>query len=233
MGNVFQMQIGKGDFQMKTALWRRASGLAILLVLASWIPMMAQTTAGLTVPVTGSNSFSGTATINKFVNQNGQIVAVGSVANSARTAFVGVSWQVTLSANTGSLAAYRCPAPTVAHLTRAAWSPNRQNGARLLRVQGTSGSCGVLNISLGATTINIAGASVALDPIGINVSGQSGTPVGGIVCSLLSLVSSVGGIVGSVANVVNLLNSLLGSLTGALGGVAGGAGGVIGGLGGF
>ncbi|MFL6437791.1 MAG: hypothetical protein ACJ71Q_09445 [Terriglobales bacterium] len=217
---------------MKTALWKRMSGLAILLVLATGIPIMAQTTSGLTVPVTGSNSFSGTATINKFVNQNGQIVAVGSVANAARTAFVGVSWQVTLSANTSSLAAYHCPAPTVAHLTRAVWSPDRQNGARLLRVQ-TSTSCGVLSISLGATTINIAGASVALDPIGINVSGQSGTPVGGIVCSLLSLVSSVGGIVGSVANVVNLLNSLLGSLTGALGGVAGGAGGAIGGLGGF
>jgi hypothetical protein len=48
------------------------------------------------------------------------------------------------------------------------------------------------NISLGAITVDLAGAQVALNPIGINVSGQSGTPVGGIVCSLLNVVSSVG-----------------------------------------
>jgi len=114
----------------------------------------------------------------------------------------------------------------VAHLTQIAWSPDRQNGARLVPVQAT-GSCGVLNLSLGATSVNLAGVQVSLDPIGLSISGQSGTPVGGLVCSLLSLVSSVGGIVGSVANVVNLLNNLLGSLTGALGGATGG---LIGGL---
>jgi len=200
---------------------RKVSGLVILL-LASGISMLAQGTApALTLPVTGSNGFTGTATINGFVNQGGQIVAVGSVANSVRTAFVGVSWQVTLSANPGGLAAYSGSAPAVAHLTRVAWSPDRQNGARLVPVQ-TGTSCGVLSISLGATSIDLAGAQINLNPIGINVSGQSGTPVGGIVCSLLNLVSSVGGIVGSVANVVNLLNSLLGSLTGSLGGSLGG-----------
>lgn len=199
----------------------KVSGLVILLLLASGIPAMAQRTSSLTVPVTGSNGFSGTATINQFVNQGGHVVAVGSVANSSRTMFAGVAWQVTLSANTGGLAAYSGPAPAVAHLTQIAWSPDRQNGARLVPVQAPS-SCGVLSISLGATTVDLAGAQVALDPIGINISGQSGTPVGGLVCSVLSLVSSVGGIVGSVGNVVNLLNSLLGSLTGSLGGAAGG-----------
>jgi hypothetical protein len=211
---------------------RIVSGLAILLLLASGIPAIAQGSSALTVAVTGSSGFRGTATINQFVNQGGQIVAVGSVANSTRTAFVGVSWPVTLSGNTSAVA-YHGSAPAVAHFTRVAWSPNRQNCARVVRVQtGTGTSCGVLTISLGATNINIAGASVALDPIGITVSGQTGTPVGGIVCNLLSLVSAVGGIVGSVANVVNLLNSLLGSLTGALGGVTGGVGGVTGGVGG-
>jgi len=217
---------------MRTTLWRKISGLAILLMLTSGIPLLAQTISGLTVPVTGSNGFTGTATINRFVNQGNQIIAIGSVANSSRTAFAGVAWQVKLSANTGSLAAYYGPAPAAAHLSRIAWSPSRQNAARFVQVQGTSGSCGVLNLNLGATTVNLAGASVALDPIGINISGQSGTPLGSIVCSLLNVVSSVGGIVGSVGNVVNLLNSLLGSLTGALGGVTGGLGGATGGLGG-
>ena len=79
-----------------------------------------------------------------------------------------------------------------------------------------------MNVNLlGATNVDLAGARVDLEPIGISVSGQSGTPVGTIVCSLLSLVQSVGGIVGSVGNVVNLLNSLLGALTGSLGGLTG------------
>ncbi|HVH85672.1 MAG TPA: hypothetical protein VM912_03050 [Terriglobales bacterium] len=215
---------------MKSTLWRRASELAILLVLTSGIPMLAETTLGLTVPVTGSNSFSGTATINRFVNQGGQIVAIGSVANSSRTAFAGVAWQVTLSPNTaspntGSSAGYSGQAPA-AHLTQIAWSPTRQSDARIVPVQNQGTSCGVLNLSLASpTTVNLAGASVTLNAIGLSVSGQSGTPVGGIVCSLSTLVTSVGGIVGSVANVVNLLNTLLGSLTGALGGLTGGLGG--------
>lgn len=199
---------------------RKVSGLAIL-VLASGIPLLAaKPDPSFTVPITGSNGFTGTATINAFVNQGGNIVAVGSVANSARTAFAGVAWQVTLSANLGGLAAYSGPTPNVAHITRIAWSPDRQNSARLVPVQ-ASGGCGVLNINLGATSVNLAGAQVNLDPIGLSISGQSGSPVGSIVCSLLSVVQSVGGIVGSVANVVNLLNSLLGGLTGSLGGLTG------------
>lgn len=201
------------------SIMRKVSGLAILM-LASAIPLLAAKDPSFTVPVTGSNGFTGTATINGFVNQGGNVVAVGSVANSARTAFAGVAWQVTLSTNTGGLAAYSGPTPNSAHLTRIAWSPDRQNSARLVPVQ-TSSGCGVLNINLGATSINLAGAQVNLDPIGLSVSGQSGTPLGSIVCSLLSVVQSVGGIVGSVGNVVNLLNSLLGGLTGSLGGLTG------------
>lgn len=202
---------------------RKICLLATLLLLSSGIPAIAQTSS-LQLPVTGSNNFSGTATINRFANQGGQIVAVGSVMNSTKTAIAGVTWQVTLSANT-NVAALSGPTSCVPRVVQAAWSPDRQN-ARLVRVQ-TSSSCGVLNISLGATSVNLAGAQVSLSPITLDVSGQSGTAVGGIVCSLLSLVSSVGGIVGDVANVVNLLNSLLGSLTGSLGGTTGG---LVGGL---
>jgi hypothetical protein len=46
-----------------------------------------------TVPVTGSNSsgsFVGTATINKFIVQNGQLLAVGTVAGTLTNATTGV-----------------------------------------------------------------------------------------------------------------------------------------------
>jgi hypothetical protein len=132
-----------------TNIVRKVSGLVILMLLASGIPELAQATPtpALTLPVTGSNGFSGTATINAFVNQGGQIVAVGSVANVARTAFVGVAWQVTLSANTSGSVAYSGPMPAVAHLTRIAWSPGPEDAPRLVPVQAAS-SCGVLNINL-------------------------------------------------------------------------------------
>ena len=211
---------------MKNTLWR-LPGLIVLLV-ASGIPLIAQTTtAHLTLPVTGNNGFTGTATINKFVNQGSQISAIGIVKNSAGTAFASVSWQVTLTASSGALTGTAGHPLATPQFTRIAWSQTGQNGARLVPVQATS--CGALNISLGATTINLAGASVTLNPITLDVSGQSGTPVGGLVCSILNIVGSAGGLVNSVGTVVNLLNSLLGSLTGALGGVTGGLGGVTGG----
>ena len=217
---------------MKYALLRW-SGLVILLLLMGGISVAAEKTASsLTVPVVGNNDFSGTATITRFEKQEHQIVAIGFVKNATGTAFAGVVWQVKLSADSGALAATSGPVPARQQLTRIAWSPRGQDGARFVPVQGTTGSCGALNISLGATMVNIAGAQVSLMPIGLDVSGQSGTPVGGLVCSLLSIVSSVSGLVGDVASVVNLLNSLLGSLTGTLGGVTGGLGGVTGGTGG-
>jgi hypothetical protein len=217
---------------MKYALLR-LSGLVILLLLMGGISVATEKTASsLTVPVAGNNDFSGTATITRFEKQEHQIVAIGFVKNATGTAFAGVAWQVKLSADSGALAATSGPAAArQQQLTRIAWSPRGQDGARFVPVQGTTGSCGALNISLGATMVNIAGAQVSLMPIGLDVSGQSGTPMGGLVCSLLNIVSSVSGLVGDVASVVNLLNSLLGSLTGALGGVTGGLGGVTGGTG--
>src|SRR5215467_13378010 len=115
------MQILERKLQMKSMM-RKVSAVAVLL-LASGVPMLAAKDPSFTVPVTGSNGFTGTATINAFVNQGGQIVAVGFVTNSARTAFAGVAWQVSLSANSGGLAAYSGPTAKVAHFTRIAWSP--------------------------------------------------------------------------------------------------------------
>lgn len=207
----------------------KVSGLVILVALTTGIPMLAQSTASLTLPVTGSRGFKGTATVTQFEAQGNQIVAIGYVANSTRTAFAGVAWQVNLSANPSALTAYSGPMPKAAHLSQIAWSPDRQNAARLVPVQGTT-TCGVVTINLGATNVDLEGVQVALPAISLSVSGQSGTPLGTVVCSLNSLITSAGGIVGSLASVVNLLNTLLGSLTGLAGGLTGGTGGGLAGL---
>jgi hypothetical protein len=219
------MQISERNFRMKSIVGK-VSALATILLLASGVPLVAQRSTGLTLPIPG---FSGTATIDGFVNQRGQVVAIGSVANSTHTSFALVSWPVNFIPKSGRQAAYRCPAPKVAQLRPIAWSPDRQNGARLVPVQ-TSSSCGVVTINLGETDVNLEGVDVHLPAISFSVSGQSGTPLGGIVCSLNSLITSAGGIVGAVGNVVNLLNTLLGALTGSLGSLTGGAGGGLPGL---
>ena len=204
----------------------RVSGLAILLMLAGRIPMIAQQTPAnsVTLPVTGTfakgGDFVGTATINRFEQRNNAIVAIGFVRGVLSrgntplgSALAGeVVWKVDVSVNLASaLAGVSARAPSTAKLTRIAWSPGLRGGARLVPVQGTSG-CGVLNISLGATDVNLLGLDVALNPVGLSITGQSGTPLGDLVCAVSNLL-------GNVAGLVNLLNSLLGSLTGLLGGL--------------
>ena len=75
--------------------------------------------------------------------------------------------------------------------------------------------CTPLQISLGATTVNLLGVQVALDPVGLTLTGQAGTPLGDLVCAASTLL-------GNVAGLVNLLNSVLGVVTGLLGGLTGG-----------
>ena len=60
--------------------------------------------------------------------------------------------------------------------------------------------------------MNLLGLDVALNPVGLSITGRSGTPLGDLVCAVSNLL-------GNVAGLVNLLNSLLGSLTGLLGGL--------------
>src|SRR5207248_7181131 len=169
----------------------------------------------------GGGDFAGTATINRFEQRADKIVAIGIVRgalsrgnHSVGTALAGeVAWPVTLT-NGGGLSTTSGKAPAAAHLTRISWSPDRGTNPRLERVQTTTG-CGVLHISLGATSVNLAGAQVSLDPIALDISCHSGTALVDLVCAVLSFV-------GNVAGLVNLLNSLLGAVTGLLGGLTGG-----------
>jgi hypothetical protein len=191
---------------MTNRVWR-ACGLAILLMLVCRVSTAEERTPSLTLPITGSGGFRGAATINKFEHRGNGIVAIGVVRDSSGTAFTGVAWPVTVTAEAGSLSAKRGQSRGPGELMAVVWSPRRQNGlSKLLPVQTTT-SCGVLNISLGAVAINLAGVQVSLNLITLSISGQPGTPLGSLVCSALNLLENVAGL-------VNVLNRLLGSLTG-------------------
>jgi hypothetical protein len=198
---------------MTNRLWT-VSGFAILLMVSCAISMAAERTSSLTLPITGSDGFKGGATINRFENRGNQIVAIGVVRNSSGTAFAGVAWPVTVTAETSSLSAHNGQEQVAGQFIPVAWWPRGRHSSKLLPVQATPG-CGVLNISLAPIDVNLAGVQVSLSLVSLAVTGQSGTPLGSLVCSALNLLESVAGL-------VNVLNRLLGSLTGAGASVTGG-----------
>jgi hypothetical protein len=81
-------------------------------------------------------------------------------------------------------------------------------------------TCGVLHLDLGAVDLNLLGIAVTTTPLTIDINGDTGGPLGNLVCTVLSTVNNVVGL-------VNLLNSLLGLVTGLLGGVTGALGGGV------
>lgn len=213
-------------------LVRTGVGLLIVLSTAGVAPSGAQQASApqaLRLPVTGTfargGDFQGTITINRFERRGTDIVAVGFVAGvlsrgaqAVGTAVAGeVVWPVRVTS--GGVAVVNDPAPVsqTARVLRAAWSPG-MSAAAPLRVQ--AATCPVLNVALGANTVDLLGVDVALSPVTVDLTGTPGTPLGDLVCAASDLL-------GNVAGLVNLLNNILGLVTGLLGGLTGGLGGAI------
>ena len=184
---------------MKTDFWKIVP-LGMVLFLAGEMVATAQSTTGpkaVRVPVSGTfaggGQFSGIVTINRFEQQENEIVAVGFVSGvlsrgsrALGTALAGeVTWPITVKSSATQKTSSIGPAQT---------------------------SCPVLSIALGPVDVNLLGFQVSLGAATLDIGGESGTPLGDLVCSISSLL-------GNVAAVVNLLNSLLSLLTGLLGGI--------------
>jgi hypothetical protein len=159
------------------------------------------------IPITGTVSgkakgtFTGTLSVQRFALEGDHIVAVGMIAGSITdkngtpvgSGVVGPV-EVPVTASAGGAAA------TEASATAAA-----------ARVQAQA-TCGVLHLDLGALNFDLLGLQVATQPIGIDLSGSTDSPLGNLVCTALSLVNNV-------VDLVGVLNSILGLLTGLLGGL--------------
>ena len=217
---------------MKRVLTSSVCGTAMILALAATGPLSAQqsSTRALTMPVTGTSSgngvFSGTVTINRFAQQNNQIVAVGFVSGvlsrdgrTVGTALGQAVWPVAV--RSGGVAAVKGRMPAAGGIRHIADSHVVEEAGRYVLAQAQT--CPVLDIALGATNVNLLGANVALAPVGLTLNGQSGTPLGDLVCA-------ASGLLGNVAGLVNLLNNILSLLTGLLGGLTGGLTGGVGGI---
>ena len=162
--------------------------------------------AQLQLPLVGSTSaggtFSGTVTLQRIEAQATGMVAIGIVRGTLSGA--GLS-----GASTILVTAVTFPV-TVSGANQAASS----NSGLAAQQQATT--CGVLHLAVGAANLNVLGLTVATMPIGIDVSGDTSSPLGNLVCTALSTLNNVVGLVG-------LLNQILGALTGLVGGIVPGA----------
>ena len=173
----------------------------------------------LVLPIAGAGAggirFTGTVAVQRFVQLNGELFAMGAVSGTVSgpsgaigtSLFLPVSFPVhvgdglTARAERGSIHPAVFSAPDA--------------GARLLLVQAST--CGVLHLDLGAVNLNLLGVAVTTTPVTIDINGDTAGPLGNLVCTALATINNVVGL-------VNVLNSLLsvvtGGLTGGLGGVA-------------
>jgi hypothetical protein len=164
----------------------------------------------LAVPITGSvadgGTFNGTLIVHKFAIRNAKIVAVGAISGVATAAG---------STRTGLQAMVELPVTV---------SDGAAPGGRVERQSHVDGewgrpafllaqTCGVLHVEIGPHTIDLLGLIVALDPIVLDISGDSAGVLGNLVCQALALLNNIVGLIG-------ILNLILGLLTGLLGGLA-------------
>src|SRR5438093_6903740 len=184
---------------MKNNLWRICALVMVLFLAGGMVAAAQSTPKAVQVPVTGTfaggGQFSGTITVNRFEQRGNDIVAIGFVSGvlsrgsrSLGSGLAGeVTWPVTIKSSATHAMSSVAPAQT---------------------------SCPVLSIALGPVDTNLLGFQVSLGAVTLDIGGESGTPLGDLVCAISDLL-------GNVAAVVNLLNSLLGLLTGLLGGLTG------------
>jgi hypothetical protein len=166
----------------------------------------------------GGVTFNGTVAVQRFVERDGQLFAIGAVSGTlygpagpmGTSIYLPVAFPVHISNG------------LIARAERGAIHPAsmsvRDYGARVIFAQAST--CGVLHLALGAVNLNLLGAAVTTTPVTIDINGDTAGPLGNLVCTALSTLNNVVG-------VVKLLNSILGLVTGLLGGLTGGLGGAV------
>lgn len=173
--------------------------------------------ATLALPITGTlaggGTFTGSLSLQRFVAREGRVVAVGLISgvlddgNGERR--TGLQGPVELPVTVEQAGAAGSPA---IRNQRGADRPVDRPAITYVQQQ----TCGILHLEIGGTTLTLLGLTVALDPVVLDVSGESGGALGNLVCQILDLLNNVVGLVG----LLNQLLGLLGGLTAGLPGMA-------------
>ena len=138
----------------------------------------------LTVPLNvtqGALTFVGNLNILRFVNQGGQLVAVGNVAGTLTNTATGVI------------------------------TPILQTFSQVVSIIGTpQASCEILHLELGPLDLNLLGLVVHLDRIVLDITAQPGPGnlLGNLLCAVANLLNNNGPL-GPIANLLNQILSRL------------------------
>ena len=180
------------------------------------------TAKALVLPLTGAGAggvtFSGTVAVQRFVQRDGHIFAIGAVSGTVSGPAGTIGTSLMLPVAFPVQVSNGLVARTESGRIHPSSLSVPDSGARVIFVQATT--CGVLHLDLGAVNLNLLGVAVTTTPVTIDINGDTGGALGNLVCAILSTVNNVVG-------VVNLLNSLLGVVTGLLGGLTGGLAGAV------
>jgi hypothetical protein len=145
---------------------------------ASAAPPVKATASSLTGTTADGSTFTGTLSNLQFVNQNGVLAIVGNLTGTLTNAAGGVIGTVT----------------------------NLPINIPVLGGQAT-GSCEILDLTLGPLDLNLLGLMVHLDTVHLNITAQRGPGnlLGNLLCAVAGLLDNTGG-----GGLANLLNQLLG-----------------------
>lgn len=173
----------------------RLFALAMLLSVTSLFSVMvlsptgahaqsAAGTTGLNIPVSASNtagSFLGNLNITSFANQNGQLVALGTLTGTVTNALTGVTTAV-----------------------------NQVVAVPVTALSNPPGSCTILDLTLGPINLNLLGLVVQTNTIHLTITAQQGPGnlLGNLLCTVANLLNGNASLT-AVANILNnLLGSL-------------------------
>jgi hypothetical protein len=130
---------------------------------------------------TAAGTVSGLFTVTKFVTQNGQLLAVGTISNLTQT---------------------------VAGVTTAV--PGTQQVSLPVNTQQSTGSCTILDLVLGPLHLDLLGLVVDLNQVHLTITAQQGPGnlLGNLLCAVANLLN--GGLsLNTLANLLNQLLALL------------------------
>jgi hypothetical protein len=177
--------------------------LAVAVAALTAAPMTAQRNskdgAGVTVPFStlgttngGTNDVTGTFTITRFANQNGQLVAIGTMAATVRDAN-GVHSVITEKA-----------VPVQA----------MTGGATSAAVAGQQAACDILHLDLGPLDLDLLGLVVHLDRVVLDISAEPGPGnlLGNLLCSIANLLNQGSPLTQVLNQLVGALNNLIAAL---------------------
>ena len=155
---------------------------------------------GLEIPITGtggtvaspsSERFTGTFTLQRFVNDNGKLLAVGTVSGTVTDSLGNV---LTTGLQTVAL-------PVAA-----------SQGAGATAVPGITAAavCPILNLVLGPLDLNLLGLAIHLNQVVLNITAipGAGNLLGNLLCAVAGLLDNPGGLAALLNQILAILTNL-------------------------